>query len=238
MTRNACFMTCLLSAFGLFPAAAHAAPAVPAATPTGIRLDTAWRQQLYSFLLENGAHPAWGMAHAERNFQTALLLARKEGIEMDEDTLFAAAYLHDIGALPQYFKPEADHAVRSAELAEPLLAKWGFPMKKWPRTKAIILGHNYLDPAPAARDALAFRDADILDFLGSIGAARMLALTEDRDGVKGALAAPVAALKAFAAGLPDKCTLPSAISIAALRRQELQQFLSTLDQESYSSTAL
>lgn len=98
-------MICLLSAFGLFPAAAPAAPSVPSATATGIQLNTAWRQRLYGFLLENGAHPAWGMAHSERNFQMTLLLARKEGIDTDEDALFAAAYLHDIGALPRYFKP-------------------------------------------------------------------------------------------------------------------------------------
>ena len=238
MTRTGYFMVFLLWTFCLFPATAPAAPAFPTATPTGIPLDTAWRRQAYAFVIENGSHPAWGMAHSERDFQLAWLLARKEGIQMDDDALFAAAFLHDIGALPQYFKPETDHAARSAELAEPLLRQWGFPREKWPLTKELILGHNYYGPAPTSRAALAFRDADILDFLGSIGIARILALTEERDGLKGTLAAPVTMLKGFAAELPAKCSLPAAREIAGTRLQELEKFLKNLDQESFYGSAL
>jgi len=217
---------------------AGAAPEVPAATPTGIKLDTSWKRQVYAFVLENGAHPAWGMAHAERDYQLAGQLAGKEGIQLDDDALFAAAFLHDIGALPKYFKTDADHAARAADRAEPLLRQWGFPMSKWPLVKDLILGHNYYAPAPASRAAQAFRDADMLDFLGAIGAARILALTEERDGVKGALAGPAAMLKGFAADLPGKFSLPASREIAAKRLSELEQFLKTLDEESFAGAAL
>ena len=168
MRHTAYIAALIISASGLFAPQAFAAT-VPAASMTGIQLDSSWRRQVYAFVIDNGSHPAWGVAHSERDFQLAGRLARNEGIKMDEDALFAAAFLHDIGALPQYFKPDVDHAARSAELAEPLLRQWGFPMEKWPLVKELILGHNYYAPAPAGRAALAFRDADILDFLRSIG---------------------------------------------------------------------
>jgi len=238
MTRTGYFIAFMLAVFCSFPAQAPAAPDVPAATPTGIPLNTAWRRQVYAFGIDNGSHPAWGMAHSERDFQMTELLARNEGIAIDYDVLFAAAFLHDIGALPQYYTPETDHAARSVELAEPLLKQWGFPMEKWPLTKELIAGHNYYGPVPASRAAQAFRDADILDFLGSIGIARILAITEERDGIKGTLTEPVAMLKGFAAELPAKCSLPAAKEIVGKRLQELEKFLKDLDQESLSGSAL
>ncbi len=50
--------------------------------------------------------------------------------------LFAAAFLHDIGGFAPYEDPNVDHGLRSAQVAEPLLKSWGFPMAKFPQVKA------------------------------------------------------------------------------------------------------
>src|SRR4051794_24241258 len=64
-------------------------------TSTGIPLDTQWKQQIYDFALKNVKHPAWGIAHSERNYQLTKTLAAAEHIALDLDVLFASAFLHD-----------------------------------------------------------------------------------------------------------------------------------------------
>lgn len=138
-------------------------------TPTGILLDSPWKSSLYKFAQDNIKHPSWGITHSERNYQLTKKLAEKEEIIIDEDVLFAAAFLHDLGGLAPYEKPGVDHAVRSAEIAGPILEKMNFPMEKLTQVQEIILGHGYYNPATGSDVSKLFRDADILDFLGSIG---------------------------------------------------------------------
>ncbi|HYG46965.1 MAG TPA: HD domain-containing protein [Allosphingosinicella sp.] len=162
-----------------------AAPA-PAQLPTqrnvtvgGITLSSPWRAAVYAHAREKLLHPAWGWRHSERDFLLARQIAREEGLAIDEDILFAAAFLHDSGAIPPFAKEGVDHAVRSAELAEPLLRKVGFPMAKFPAVKAAITGHMYDQKAGASDEAVVLHDADALDFLGATGIARRLAVTGD-----------------------------------------------------------
>jgi len=134
-------------------------------TATGIAVDSEWKRALYEFAKTNSVHPSWGIAHSERDYQTTKSLAQKEGITLDDDVLFAAAFLHDIGGLSPFAQKDVDHAVRSTQVIEPLLPAWGFPIQKWSQVKEMILGHTYYGPAPASREALAFRDADYSRFL-------------------------------------------------------------------------
>jgi hypothetical protein len=48
----------------------------------------------------------------------------------------------------------------------------------WRALQEVILAHTYYNPvAPASAEATAFRDADVLDFLGAIGFARIASIT-------------------------------------------------------------
>ena len=126
-------------------------PAEAKVTAGGILLSSPWRAAIYAHAREKLLHPAWGWRHSERDFLLARQIAREEGLTIDEDVLFAAAFLHDSGAIPPFAKDGVDHAVRSAELAEPLLRKAGFPMAKFPAVKAAILGHMFDKKAGAER---------------------------------------------------------------------------------------
>jgi uncharacterized protein len=148
-------------------------------TAGGIVLSSPWRAAVYAHAREKLLHPAWGWRHSERDFLIARQIAREEGLTIDEDVLFAAAFLHDSGAIPPFAKEGVDHAIRSAELAEPLLRKAGFPMAKFPAVKAAILGHMFDKKAGASDEAVVLHDADALDFLGATGIARRLAVTGD-----------------------------------------------------------
>jgi len=207
-------------------------------TPTRIPLDSDWKAQEYNYALKNVVHPSWGIAHSERDYQVAKQLAEDEHISMDLDVLFAAAFLHDLGGIGSFAKPGVDHAVRSAELAEPLLRDWGFPMSKWPQVKDMILGHTYYGPLPVSQPALAFRDADILDFLGDIGIARIFAITEESGRSSPTLASPVTLLKEFRKDFPGKLSLKSSLRYAQPRLDELDAFLKVLNAETFGECAL
>lgn len=207
-------------------------------TATGILLDNAWKQQVYEYAKTNVKHPSWGLAHSERNYQVCLNLASKEGFALDHDVLFVASFLHDLGGIHPHDVDGVDHAARSVELIEPLLQKWGFPMKKFMQVKEMILGHTYYGPKPESQSAQAFRDADILDFLGAIGIARILAITQDPDRTDGTLAPTVNILKSFTKALPGQCSLKACQVIAEPRKKELDQFLLNLDAQSFGGKAL
>ena len=227
---------------GGLTAAAFADP-VPT-TSTGIPLDTAWKVKLWDYARANVRHPAWGLAHSERDYQLAASLADEEGVPLDRDALLAAALLHDLGGLDGFAQTGVDHAVRSAALAQPLLSGWGFPMEKWPTVKEIVVGHTYYGPEPVSAGAFAFRDADILDFLGALGAARLYGAVRDLKPANAPsdfvalLDRPTATLKSFLKSLPARLHSAAARKRAEPRVVELKAFLDAVDVESLGGNAL
>ena len=207
-------------------------------TSTGIVLDSSWKNAIYDFAQKNVRHPSWGIAHSERNYQVTKFLAEKEKVELDLDVLFAASFLHDLGGLKGYEVEGVDHAVRSALLAESLLSDAGFPMDKWPVVKEIILGHTYYTAIPTNKTAQLFRDADVLDFLGNIGVARILAITQEEGTSDSTLNPTTGILQSFAKSMAGKCISESCKELAKKRQRELLLFLKSLTQETFNGKAL
>jgi uncharacterized protein len=195
------------------------------ATLTGIPLDQAWKAAVYGFAREKLLHPAWGWTHSERDYGLARDIAAREGLRIDPDVLFAAAFVHDMGAIGEFQKEGVDHAVRSAELAEPLLRDAGFPMAKWPAVRDAILGHMH-DKMPSNRpEATVLHDADTLDFLGTVGVARRLSVTGEAPDYAGGLAR----IRDFADKLPGRLVTATAKRMAGPRAAEMHQFLDRLN---------
>lgn len=212
------------------PAEARQETATPAAeattTPAGIPLDSAWRRAVHAHAQENLAHPSWGWRHSERNYLLALSLAEAEGLSVDADVLFAAAFLHDWGGIAPFASPGVDHAVRSVELAEPFLRDAGFPMEKFPAVQAAILGHMY-DKEPEGPEAIVMHDADALDFLGALGAARLLAATGEGDDYDLALRR----IETFATVIPPRLKTQAAQRMAPERVAVMTDFLARVRSE-------
>ena len=99
----------LLLLGGLACAAAATGGAVPSTTPvpTGA---SHWRETVRTFAAEHFRNPAWGYSHCERDYGLARELASADGVTLDDDVLFAAAYLHDMAAFPPWAKAGVDHA--------------------------------------------------------------------------------------------------------------------------------
>lgn len=220
----------VLAALAIAPPAeaeqAVTTPAQATATPAGIPLDSAWRRAVHAHARETLAHPSWGWRHSERNYLLAMSLARAEGLTVDPDVLFAAAFLHDWGGIAPFAAPGVDHAVRSVELAEPFLRDAGFPMEKFPAVRAAVLGHMY-DKEPEGPEAIVMHDADALDFLGALGSARLLAATGEGDDYDLALRR----IERFAVDIPPRLKTEAARRIAPERVAVMTDFLARVRSE-------
>jgi hypothetical protein len=63
---------------------------VVAATGAGTSASADWRENVRAFAEAHLQHTAWGPAHARRDYETTLALARAQGTVVDTDALYAA----------------------------------------------------------------------------------------------------------------------------------------------------
>jgi uncharacterized protein len=205
---------------------------------TATAATAAWREDVSTFAQKHLQHTAWGVPHSERDLQLALNLANEEGLSVDNDVLFAAAYLHDMGGFPEFEKPGVDHAVRSAELVGDILRPWGFPMEKLDALRHVILAHTYYGTlVPISAEARVFHDADVVDFLGHIGVARIFSLSAREVGFP-SLSAGLKLLETFPTTMQKALVTHSGKRIGQTRAEEMTAALMTLREESLGGESL
>ena len=179
-------------------------------------------------------HPAWGWQHSERDYRLAVEVAQGDHLTVDTDVLFAAALLHDMAAFAPYEKKGMEHGDRAAETSEAVLRDAGFPMAKYPAVQAAERGHMYYSNAGTVPEAIALHDADSLDFLGAIGAVRILALTgEDKPDATRA----IKTLRGFVKDIPPKLITATAKRMGAERAAELTRLLDQVQAQTYGGAA-
>jgi len=190
-----------------------------------------WHQSVRAFAAEHFHHPAWGYSHSARDYELANALAREDGVALDDDVLYAASYLHDIAAFAPWDREKEgiDHADEGARVVDVVLAGSGFPMRKIEAVRNAIRTHMF-DREPAGPEATYLHDADALDWLGAIGAARILALIDpnggDPDGPKA-----VRMLEENLAAVPPGVRSPAARRRLPGLQAELRTFLDELRRE-------
>ncbi len=201
---------------------------------TGIALDAPWKRTIYTLARTSFVHPAWGWQHSERNYNLALEFARADGLMVDRDVLFAAAFLHDMAAFAPFEKDGMEHGDRAAESSEAVLRDAGFPMAKFPAVAAAEKGHMFYSGVDAKYPEVSvLHDADSVDFLGAVGAARMLAIVGEKAP---SVSKTVAQLRSFAHDIPAKLLTKSGRALGASRAAELTAFLDRLDTETTSGS--
>jgi len=214
------------------PAFAAEASAV---TASGIPLDAPWKVRIYELARAKFRHPAWGWQHSERDYLMAVRLAKGDGLHVDTDVLFAAAFLHDMAAFMPCGGQKVEHGECAARQAGTMLRGTGFPMRKLAAVQAAERGHMFYSNPGADSNAIVLHDADSLDFLGDIGAARLMALT---GGKAPSFAPAVKTLRKFLADIPPRLITRTARQIGAERAAELQTFLGRLQSESIRGSAM
>jgi uncharacterized protein len=189
-----------------------------------------WHETVRQFAAQHFKNPAWGYSHSARDYQLARRLATEDGVSLDDDVLYAAAYLHDMAAFPPYEKPDIDHADEAARIVDTVLAGTGFPMAKIEAVRGAIRTHMF-DRNPVGPEATYLHDADALDWLGAIGVARIFGLVDPSGGEPNGPAA-VKMLEDNLAQVPPRVLSRAGRSRVAPWAEELRQFLQRLRDES------
>jgi uncharacterized protein len=150
-------------------------------------------------------------------------------LQVDMDILYAATYLHDLGAFPPYQQPKIDHAVRSVEICPEILEKVHGPIAKIHQIQQVIRYHMFSTSLPELTgekfpsEVWVFRDADILEFLGFIGISRLLAVAGLDDWVPTKESAS-ALIHKFQHDLPPLLHFNSAQRLGQVRIQEIDRY--------------
>jgi len=197
---------------------------------------TDYRGALLEYVRAN-ARPQDKFSHQPRLYRLAVQLA--EGQPFDDDVLFAAAWLHDLGVFVGH-RPEDpvrlaawDHIAYAVEKVPPVLQQLGFPARKIPAVLDVIRTH-LPSSAPATVEGALLRDADILEQLGAVGILRTVSkIGRDTRFVR--FADALRMLQRNADELPAKLRLDSARRLAEPRLKILRQFLAAAAAEAPAS---
>ena len=188
-----------------------------------------WRTAVLTFAKAHERNPAWGFSHSERDYELGRSLAAADHVKLDDDVMFAAAYLHDIGAFQPYARRGVDHSDIGADIVGQLLSNTGFPTAKIPAVAAAIRTHMYYRSAVGA-EAIYLHDADALDWLGAIGAARIFGLEDPQGGQPDGPAA-VKRLQNLLMQVPPGLESKAGKAMLAPRVRELRRILAELSAE-------
>jgi len=164
-------------------------------------------------------------------------LASRIGADLnyDDDVVFAAAWLHDIGVFIGH-RPEDpaalacwDNVVYAIEQAPALLRDAGFPEEKIAAVVEAIRTHQP-GAHPETIEATILRDADILEQLGAIGILRAVCKI-GRDSRYPTFTAAAQVLRTAIANLPTQLHLEAARELAKPKIELLAHFLDSLENE-------
>jgi HD superfamily phosphodiesterase len=187
---------------------------------------TDWHVTVRNFAAEHFKNPAWGFSHCQRDYALARALAASDHVELDDDVLYAAAYLHDMAAFPPWANDKLDHSDIGADKVDTLLKDTGFPMAKIDAVRGAIRTHMfYRDPKQP--EALYLHDADALDWLGAIGVARIIALVDPNGGDPTAPKS-IKMIEDNLAAVPSRVLSPAGKALLPVRRGETETFLKQL----------
>ena len=185
-----------------------------------------WKEKLLE-IVKDFKHPAWGFSHFTRIFELSLELAKEEQLDIDMDALYAAAYLHDIGAFKPYSQKGKDHSDVAIENCDKILKSINFPTDKNELVKDIIKSHMFYATPVNNLESKIFHDADTLDFMGTIGITRILSIVGKEDWTPD-LSSAIKLIEKFSVELPSTLVTNVAQKIGEGRKKEMEEFLKNL----------
>lgn len=191
-----------------------------------------FRGSIIAYIREN-ARPPDKFSHQARLYELALTLAEKQ--PFDDDVLFAAAWMHDLGVFIGH-RPEDpaalaawDNVAYAIERTPGILRKFGFPESKIPAVLEVIKTH-LPSSRPTSFEGALLREADILEQLGAVGILRTVSKV-GRDTRFVVFAAALQVLRRNLENLPKLLTLDSARRQAEPRLELLKDFLEAAESE-------
>jgi uncharacterized protein len=192
----------------------------------------AWRDKVVAYIRQN-ALPVDKFGHQPRLYALAATLG--QGTDYDDDILFAAAWMHDLGVFVGHRPKDPtelahwNHVPYTIAKTRELLVPWGFPAQKVDSVAEVIRTHQPHDQ-PELYEAVLLRDADMLEQLGAIGALRTV-VKVGRDSRYPTFSSVVPVLSKALDELPAKLRTEQARSLARSRSAALAAFLQALTNE-------
>ncbi|MEI7534454.1 MAG: phosphohydrolase, partial [Verrucomicrobiae bacterium] len=157
------------------------------------------------------------------------------GQTYDDDVVFAAVWLHDLGVFVGH-RPEEPVALANWDFlgyvlrrTPEILPQLGFPAEKIPAVVEAIRTHQPKD-SPTTMEGIILRDADILEQLGAVAVLRTVCKI-GRDTRFKTFPDALRVLQKNADTLLDQLTLPASRTLAGPRLQVLRQFLAAANAE-------
>jgi uncharacterized protein len=194
--------------------------------------DLNWRESVVKYIRAEAA-PQDKFGHMPRLYALASRIA--EGENCDDDVLFAAAWMHDLGVFLGHRPADPaelaawDHVPYTVAQSKVLLTEWGFPESKLESVAEAIRTHQPKDDA-VLPEAVVLRDADILEQLGAVGALRAL-VKVGRDTRFPTCSEVVPVLERAVHELPGKLRLAQSRELAVDRVRILKEFLAAVHVE-------
>jgi len=188
---------------------------------------------LIAALIHREARPVDKYGHQPRLYALTRLIG--EGLSYDDNIVYAAAWLHDIGVFagnrpedPERLR-QWDHVKYACDRAAVILIETGFPADKIPAVLDAIRTHQPHDD-PQSIEATILRDADILEQLGAIGILRAVSKV-GRDTRYSSFSDIVPVMKKALTDLPPKLRTTRARELAIAKINVLSAFLEAVDAE-------
>jgi uncharacterized protein len=198
--------------------------------------EPSYRQQIRQYI-EREAKPREKFGHQPRLYALAKEIGA--GHTYDDDIVFAAVWLHDLGVFTGH-RPEDpavlaqwNHLPYTMERAREILRANGFPEAKIPAVVEAVRTHQ---PAfePETIEGTIIRDADILEQLGAIAVLRTVCKV-GRDTRFILFTDTVNFLRQSLKTLPDQIRLENTKKLAMPKIDALRAFLEAVDAESYDA---
>jgi uncharacterized protein len=191
-----------------------------------------WRQAVVDYIRAN-AKPLDKFSHQARLYRLACSLA--EGKAFDDDVVFGAAWMHDLGVFIGH-RPEDpaalaswDNVAYAIKETPALLKRFGFPNEKIPAVLDAIRTHQPT-AQPRTFEGTLLRDADILEQLGAVSVLRTVSKV-GRDTRFVLFSDALNVLRKNARELPGKLQLETTRRLAEPRVRALESFLQAAENE-------
>ncbi len=205
-------------------------------TESGIAPDGNFRSALAEYV-RSQALPVDKLGHQPRLYALTQLVGR--GLIYDDDVVYAAAWLHDLGVFIGHRPQDPvelarwDNVAYAMKQAPAALLQAGFPTTKVAQVVEAIRTHQpHLSPSTI--EGAILHDADILEQLGAIGIVRVVAKI-GRDTRYSTFTDAATTLRKALAELPGKLHLDPARTLARPKIALLEGFLRELDQEAHGA---
>jgi uncharacterized protein len=179
------------------------------------------------------AKPVEKFSHQPRLYELTRLIGTGESY--DDDVVFAAVWLHDLGVFVGH-RPEEPSALAAWDCVAyalnqtpAILQQLGFPAQKIPAVVEAIRTHQP-SANPTTIEGTILRDADILEQLGATGVLRTVCKI-GRDTRFQIFPDALKALQKNAETLPQQLKLARSRELAAPRLEVLRAFLKAAEAE-------